>query len=75
MLFRSIAPREGWELKPADLERLRQLGGEPELLPLHIPATASSTLRACAADADPGQLPAELWPLLVDHNPYGLLPP
>lgn len=71
----AIAPRAGWELEPAELERLRQLGAELELLPLRIPATASSTLRAPAGAADPAQLPAELWPLLVDHNPYGLLPP
>ncbi|MFN7899354.1 MAG: nicotinate-nucleotide adenylyltransferase [Synechococcaceae cyanobacterium] len=71
----AIAPRQGWDLAPADLERLRQLGAVLEVLPLRIPATASSALRAPSAAADPRQLPAELWPLLVDQNPYGLLPP
>jgi hypothetical protein len=67
-------------LEPADLERLRQLGATFEVLPLRIPATASSTLRAAAsstlrpaaAAADAEQLPAELWPLLLQQNPYGL---
>ncbi len=76
----AIAPRVGWSLEPADLERLRQLGATFEVLPLRIPATASSTLRAAAsstlrpaaAAADAEQLPAELWPLLLQQNPYGL---
>jgi nicotinate-nucleotide adenylyltransferase len=68
----AIAPRVGWSLEPADLERLRQLGATFEVLPLRIPATASSTLRPAAAAADAEQLPAELWPLLLQQNPYGL---
>ncbi|MEB3360880.1 MAG: nicotinate-nucleotide adenylyltransferase [Synechococcaceae cyanobacterium] len=71
----AIAPRAGWSLEPADLERLRQLGATLEVLPLRIPATASSALREPRADSDSGQLPAELWPLLLQHNPYGLLHP
>lgn len=71
----AIAPRVGWSLKPADLERLRQLGATLDVLPLRIPATASSTLRAASAAAAAEQLPAELWPLLIQHNPYGLNQP
>ena len=71
----AIAPRAGWALQPVDLERLRQLGAAVEVLPLRIPASASSALRGPTTAADPAQLPTELWPLLVDHNPYGLLPP
>ena len=71
----AIAPRAGWSVEPADLAQLRQLGATLEVLPLRIPATASSALREASADSDPGQLPAELWPLLLQHNPYGLLHP
>ena len=38
----SIAPRQGWPLRPEALETLQRLGGELELLPLAIPASASS---------------------------------
>ena len=71
----AIAPRVGWNLEPVDLERLRRLGASLHVLPLRIPATASSTLRASTAAADAQQLPAELWPLLLQHNPYGLSQP
>lgn len=73
----AIAPRAGWPLQPEDVDCLRQLGAAVEVLPLQIPASASSALRGTspAPAPDPAQLPAELWPLLVDHNPYGLLPP
>ena len=71
----AIAPRAGWSLEPEDLERLRQLGASVQVLPLRIPATASSTLRAPSGAADAAQLPEELRPLLLQHNPYGLLSP
>lgn len=68
----AIAPRAGWPLQPDDLQRLEALGGRPELLPLRIPATASSRLRQ---RPDPGQLPPELRPILLQDNPYGFPPP
>ena len=39
------------------------------ILPLQVPATASSALRQTP---DPTQLPAALLPLLLEHNLYGL---
>ena len=39
------------------------------ILPLQVPATASSALRQTP---DPAQLPAALLPLLLKHNLYGL---
>ncbi len=67
-----IVCRQGWPLAAADLERLRGLGAEVEVLPLTVPASASSQIRQ---EPDPGQVPPELWPVLLQHNPYGLTPP
>jgi len=68
----AIAPRAGWPLAAADLERLRALGGDLEVLPLQIPPSASSHLRD---QPDPALVPSELWPVLLQHNLYGLTPP
>jgi nicotinate-nucleotide adenylyltransferase len=68
----AIAPRLGWPVGQPDLERLREAGARVEILPLEVPASASSHVRR---DPDPGQIPAELWPLLLQHNLYGLTPP
>ncbi len=68
----AIAPRHGWPLAEADLERLRDLGGRLRVLPLEVPASASSRIRE---RPDPASIPPELWPVLVPHNPYGLTPP
>ncbi len=67
-----IARRQGWPLQPADLERLRGLGATVDLLPLAIPPSASSRIRA---QPDPAQVPSELWPVLLQHNLYGLSEP
>lgn len=65
----AVVPRQGFPLDPDALRVLRALGGQPELLPLVIPATASSAVRARPS---PEQVPAVLWPELVKHNLYGL---
>lgn len=67
-----IARRQGWPLQAADLERLRGLGATLDLLPLAIPPSASSRIRA---QPDPAQVPSELWPVLLQHNLYGLSEP
>lgn len=74
----AIVPRSGWPLQPDALARLQALGARPQLLPLQIPATASSDLRralARGAIRSSGRagglpLPEELRPLLLQHNPY-----
>ncbi len=68
----AIAPRRGWPLQQADLERLREMGARLELLPLEVPASASSRIRQ---QADPALVPQELLPLLLEHNHYGFPPP
>ena len=67
-----IARRQGWPLQAADLERLRGLGATLDLLPLAIPPSASSRIRE---RPDPAQVPSELWPVLLQHNLYGLSEP
>ena len=68
----AIVPRSGWPLEAEALARLERMGARTEVLPLEIPATASSALRS---GADLSQLPAELRPLLLQHNLYGLAQP
>jgi nicotinate-nucleotide adenylyltransferase len=87
----AVAPRQGWPLQQADLERLRQAGAKIELLPLQIPASASRLVRQAPMGQTPkgqapegqtprGQpdlslVPTELWPLLYRHGLYGLAQP
>lgn len=65
----AVVPRQGWPLSPEHLESLKRLGASIELLPLEIPATASSEFRR---QPDPELIPAELWPVLLQHDLYGL---
>jgi nicotinate-nucleotide adenylyltransferase len=65
----AVVPRLGWPLESLQLEGLRQRGGTVEVLPLEIPATASSQIRR---HPDPGLVPEELWPVLLEHDLYGL---
>jgi nicotinate-nucleotide adenylyltransferase len=72
----AVAPRQGWPLHEADLERLRLAGARIQLLPLEIPATASRLVReAPGGHPDPSLVPDELWPLLCRHGLYGLAEP
>ena len=72
----AVAPRQGWPLAASDLERLRALGAQVEVLELPVPATASSRVRGEAGQPpDPAQVPEELWPLLRRHGLYGLPSP
>jgi nicotinate-nucleotide adenylyltransferase len=65
----AIVPRAGWPLQPADLAALEALGARIELLELAVPASAS---RAQRQRPDPAQIPAAVWPVLLQHNLYGL---
>ena len=68
----AIVPRRGWPLQARDLAALEALGAQLELLPLAVPASASSALRR---RPDPAQIPASVWPVLLQHNLYGLPQP
>ena len=63
-----IVPREGWPLEPCTLESLRQMGASARVLPLGIPAAASSQVKQKQKRQ---QVPECLWPLLLKHNLYG----
>jgi nicotinate-nucleotide adenylyltransferase len=72
----AVVPRRGWPVLPDDLRALEQSGAQLELLPLEIPASASSALRRdLAAGQRRDELPEELWPVLLQHNLYGLSAP
>jgi nicotinate-nucleotide adenylyltransferase len=65
----AIVPRQGWPLQDGQRQALLSLGGRVEVLPLPIPATASSQARRQPVRE---QIPAAVWPLLLQHNLYGL---
>jgi nicotinate-nucleotide adenylyltransferase len=69
----AVLPRQGWPLQPADLERLRQLGAQVEVLPLTIQASASSIIRDRGAQGAEAiaQIPAAIRPVLQQHRLYG----
>ena len=53
------------------MDELLQLGSNFEILDLNVPAAASSDLRR---EPEPGQIPEQVWPLLLEHQLYGLRP-
>ena len=68
----AIAPRGGWPLTAEHRHTLEQLGARLEVLPVQVPATASSKVRR---QLDPSQIPAAVLPALLEHNLYGLASP
>ncbi len=68
----AIAPRQHWPLPAQATTELTQRGARIELLPIPVPGTASSQLRE---SPDPEQIPGAVWPLLLEHNLYGLTTP
>lgn len=65
----AVVPRLGWPLDSLQIDQLNRRGGQVEVLPLEIPAAASSTIRR---HPDPQLVPSELWPVLLEQNLYGL---
>ncbi|AAQ00642.1 MULTISPECIES: nicotinate-nucleotide adenylyltransferase [Prochlorococcus] len=64
-----IVPREGWPIGNSNLEKIKEMGGTPILLPLKIPETASSTIHNHLLFS---QIPKALLPILKKKNLYGL---
>ncbi len=64
-----IAPREGWPIEESVLIQLKALGGEVDLLPLKIPASASSEFRK---KPELSQIPTAILPIVLKQNLYGL---
>ena len=65
----AVVPRQGFPLDPEALATIKALGGQPEVVHLPVPATASSAIRRRPS---PEQVPPALWAELVKHNLYGL---
>ena len=65
----AIAIRDGWPISDKQLEEIKKLGGEVELLPFNIPESSSSKFRERPQEV---LVPQELIPLLLAENLYGL---
>ena len=65
----AIAMRDGWPISDQQLEEIKKLGGEIDLLPFHIPESSSSKFRERPQEM---LIPHELIPLLIKENLYGL---
>ena len=65
----AIAIRDGWPIRENQLEEIKKLGGEIDLLPFIIPKSSSSKFREKPLE---GLVPQELVPLLLEENLYGL---
>ena len=64
-----IVPREGWPVKSTDLQIIQTMGGQIELLPLVIPASASSNIHKQPMLS---QIPKAILPILRQRNLYGI---
>ena len=65
----AIAMRDGWPIRDNQLEEIKKLGGEIDLLPFKIPKSSSSKFREKPQEV---LVPQELVPLLLEENLYGL---
>ncbi len=65
----AIAIRDGWPINNNQMEDIRKLGGEIDLLPFNIPESSSSKFREKPQE---GLVPSELIPTLLEENLYGL---
>ena len=65
----AIAIRDGWPINDKQLEEIKKLGGEVELLPFKVPGSSSSKFREKPRET---LIPQELVPLLLEENLYGL---
>ena len=65
----AIAIRDGWPISDKQIEEIKNLGGEIELLPFNIPESSSSKFREMPQE---GLVPSEIIPTLLKENLYGL---
>ncbi|WP_269621787.1 nicotinate-nucleotide adenylyltransferase [Prochlorococcus marinus] len=64
-----IVPRQGWDLDNQRLKVINRMGGIIHLLPLNIPASASSNIRNKPILS---QIPEAILPMLLKENLYGI---
>ena len=65
----AIAIRDGWPVSDNQLEEIKKLGGDINVLPFNIPESSSSRFREKPQAA---LVPPVLLPLLIEENLYGL---
>ena len=65
----AIAMRDGWPISKQQLDDIKKLGGEIEILPFHIPESSSSKFRERPQEC---LVPQEIVQLLIEENLYGL---
>ena len=65
----AIAIRDGWPISNKQLEEIKKLGGEIDLLPFNVPESSSSRFRE---KPEEGLVPSEIIPTLLEENLYGL---
>ena len=65
----AIVIRDGWPIRDIQIEEIKKLGGEIELLPFNIPRSSSSKFREKPQE---GLVPLEILPTLLAENLYGL---
>tara|TARA_B100000579_G_scaffold419961_1_gene419136 strand:- start:2114 stop:2701 length:588 start_codon:yes stop_codon:yes gene_type:complete len=64
----AIASRDGWPIDDKQLEEIKRLGGEINLLPFNIPGSSSSQFREKPQE---GLVPSVIVPMLIEENLYG----
>ncbi len=64
----AIAIRDGWPISNKQLEEIKKLGGDFELLPFKIPESSSSKFREKPQES---LVPSEIIPTLLEENLYG----
>ncbi len=64
-----VVPRQGWPLNNAELNIIKRMGGDATVLPLDIPATASSSIHS---NPDISYIPQAILPILKQKNLYGI---
>ena len=64
----AIAIRDGWPVSDKQLEEIKKLGGQVELLPFKVPGSSSSNFREKPQE---NLVPSELIPTLLEENLYG----
>ncbi len=65
----AIAIRDGWPISKKQIEEIKKLGGEIDLLPFNIPKSSSSKFRE---KPQAELVPSEIIPTLLEENLYGL---
>ena len=64
----AIAIRDGWPISDKQIEEIKKLGGEVELLPFKVPRSSSSNFREKPQET---LVPSEIVPTLLEENLYG----